>query len=188
MADKTWKKAERTIAQRYYESRRRGADTSSDNSGSISERIGKSDILYLGGSIEVKHSKKISYSLLWDAVTQAQGYKTNENEIAVAHVHEKGMLYGDTWTGLPIEDWDRLVSQPRFGVLSIRYTIILPTSRGYSRKSIDSSIDHLSGEKLEPGTIPVAFFQGGIPPVIVVQRLHQFYTWFLKDHTNLILL
>jgi len=186
MPDKTWKSAERTISQRYYGVKRRGADTSTDNSGKATGRQGKSDIPFPGGSIEVKHGKKISYALLWSAVDQAINNKLDPCEIAVAHIHLEGKDYDDTWTGIPIEDWDRLISQPRFGIVSLRYTMILPRKKKFYNKDIERAMDQFVGKDLGDGIIPVAVFDGAVPPVIVIQRLKQFYDWFLKDNSYLI--
>lgn len=187
MARKTWKNAESEIAE-FYGSRRRGADTSIDNAGetfSDLKRKGKSDILYPGASIEVKHGKHIGYGLLWDAVTQAIRNKTTEYEIAVAHIHKKNMMYRDCWTGLPIEDFDRLVTNPKFGIKSVKYTIILPRKTRYYNTVIENAMDQ-NDNVIGNGVISMAMFQGGYSPVIVVQRLWKFHAWFLDGFDSLL--
>ena len=183
MADKRWKVTERKLAERYYNSKRRGADTSRDTT---SGRIGKSDIPYPGASIEVKDGNTIGYALLWGAVIQATNYTDVDEDIAVAHLLKKGMSYYNVWTGLSVEDWGRLVTQTRFGISRVYYTIILPRGTKFYNKNIERSLDHAERVNREPTEISVTMFQGAIPPVIVLQRMSQFYEWFLKNHNSLI--
>jgi len=184
MADKTWKKAERKIAQEFFSSRRRGADTSTDNAGKDTGRIGKSDVFYPGGSIDVKHWKTINYSLLWNTVHQAINYKTDPKEIAIAIIHKSGVPYGESWAGIPIEDFDRLVTNPKFGIQQVRYTIVLTRHGKFYTKDIERAMDQFNDVD-ESGTVRMAMLQGGYDPVIVVQRLWKFKVWFLDGFTSL---
>lgn len=178
MVRKTWKSAESEIAK-FYNSRRRGADTSINNTGYVFGDVlqkGKSDIIYPNASIEVKHGKSISYGLLRNALEQAVRNKTEPSEIAVAHIHRTNMRYADCWTGLFINDFDRLVANPKFSIKNILYTMILPKKGRYYNKSIETAMDYADAH-IGDGAISMAMFY--TDPVIVVQRLGKFHTWFL---------
>lgn len=184
MPNKPWKTVEREIARRYYNARRRGSDTSRDNSGKTGKVTGKSDILYPNACIEVKHGAVVNYSILWNALEQAVQNKNDPSEIAIAHIHKKGQEYDDTWTGITIEDFDNLIANPKYGIEKVSYTVILPRKGKFYNAHIEKILNEINSRPPEKGLLRMAMFQGGIPPAIVLQRLSTFYTWFLDGfHT-----
>jgi hypothetical protein len=89
MSDKTWKKAERKIAEYWPGARRRGADFRGENAG-------KSDLIMPGYSIEVKHSSRPTFGLMKTAVEQAELNQEKPDDIPVAVIHKKGEKYDDS--------------------------------------------------------------------------------------------
>lgn len=89
MADKTWKAAERAISKWFPGSKRRGADFGDT-------RGGKSDLVYPGYSIEIKHSARPTIGLMQAAVSQAERNREHASDIPLAVIHPKGHGYGDS--------------------------------------------------------------------------------------------
>lgn len=97
MADKVWKAAERAVAKFWPGARRRGPDTTAEDSS------GKSDIVCSGWSIEVKHLGVVYYSAIVDAVLQSERNAAKPGDIPVAVVHKKGSFYKDSLVVMRLE-------------------------------------------------------------------------------------
>lgn len=98
MSDKSWKAAERRIAQFFPNGRRRGADFRG-------EQGGKTDIIAPGWSIEVKQSKRPTFGLMCEAVAQAERNRVNPADIPVAVVHRQGDRYSDSLVIMRLEEF-----------------------------------------------------------------------------------
>jgi hypothetical protein len=103
MPTKTWKTVELKLAK-ILGGQRRGADFRDKFSGG-----GKSDIILDGFSIEVKHGKKMGWSLLLHALAQADINKDHEDDIPVAILHPEGMKYEDSLVTLKLSDFAKLI-------------------------------------------------------------------------------
>lgn len=99
MPTKTWKAAERAIAKWFPGSKRRGPDFTNELA------VGKSDLVYPGYSIEVKHSKRPTYTLLTSAVQQAITNKTHPNDIPLAVIHKAGEEYKNSLVVMRLSDF-----------------------------------------------------------------------------------
>jgi hypothetical protein len=94
----SWKKVEQHVAN-YWGGKRRGAD--------FKKRTGlggKNDVVDVPGwSIEVKHSKRPTWSLMVEAVAQAEGAREQPNDIPVAVIHKLGDEYGNSLVIMRLE-------------------------------------------------------------------------------------
>jgi hypothetical protein len=95
---KTWKAVERAIAKFFPGSKRRGSDFRGDNAG-------KSDLIFPGWSVEIKHSKRPTFGLMLGAVEQAITNKEKENDIPVAVIHKEGTEYKDSLVVMKLSDF-----------------------------------------------------------------------------------
>lgn len=98
MSDKTWKACERKIAKWFPGAKRRGADFRGEHSG-------KSDLIYPGWSVEIKHSKRPTYGLMTSAVSQAETNRDRPDDIPVAVIHRTGDDYGDSLVVMRLEQF-----------------------------------------------------------------------------------
>jgi len=96
----TWKKAEAKILSFWPGGKRRGAYVSDGTQGLPDN----SDELE-GWSIEVKHSKRPTFSLMAGAVKQAEANRVHENDIPVAVIHREGMEYKDSLVVMRLEEF-----------------------------------------------------------------------------------
>lgn len=98
MSNKTWKAAERRIAEYWPGAERRGADYRTGRTNQ-----GKNDIIAEGWSIEVKHGKRHYWSKIVDAVEQAERSRENDGDIPVAVLHKTHDRYDDSLVVMRLE-------------------------------------------------------------------------------------
>jgi hypothetical protein len=98
----TWKSVERSIAKWFPGSKRRGSDYRGEGN------KGKTDLIFPGWSIEIKHSKSPKFSLIVSAVNQAETNREDINDIPVAIIHKEGTLYKDSLVVLRLETFAQI--------------------------------------------------------------------------------
>ena len=104
MPTKTWKTVERKVAGFFPGAQRRGADFRQKfRSG------GKNDLIVNRFSVEIKHRKTVSWSMILAAIEQAVEAKENQDDIPVAVIHQEGQEYKDSVVFLRLEDFGKLI-------------------------------------------------------------------------------
>lgn len=99
-----WKNVERAIARYWPGAKRRGADfRNQDGTG------GKNDVVGAPGwSIEIKTSKRPTYSLITEAVRQSESSKDLPDDIPIAVIHKAGTQYKDSLVVFRLETFAQL--------------------------------------------------------------------------------
>jgi len=107
MTDKTWKAVERAIAKFFPGAKRRGADFGGTDGG-------KSDIIFPGWSIEVKHRTKVpNLTLIAAAIQQAEDAREQPTDIPIAIIHLAGTEYKNSVVCMRLETFaDFFVNNP----------------------------------------------------------------------------
>lgn len=104
----TWKSAERKIAE-ILGGQRRGADFRNLRGG------GKSDIILPGFSVEVKHGKRMGWSLLTGALAQAETNREFPDDVPVAILHPERTPYENSYVILRLSDFTKMLQEsPKF--------------------------------------------------------------------------
>lgn len=103
----SWKAVERAIARFWPGARRRGADFRGEG------HAGKTDLIIDGWAIEIKTSKRPTFSLMAGAVTQAEANKTKPDDIPLAVIHKAGTRYKDSLVVMRLETFqDFFINKP----------------------------------------------------------------------------
>lgn len=101
MADKTWKAVERAIAK-LLGGKRRGADFRGVDAG-------KTDIILPGYALEVKHSKRPTWTLVRQVLEQAERNRSSPEDISAGIIHPAGWDYVNSFVIIRLETFIGIV-------------------------------------------------------------------------------